>query len=544
MTYAMLWAATLISALFFAACFLILACRSKGKAGRISAAVLGILAPLAPSVFVAISAAILVHSCRLRLDWTVPAIAWPFAFAIGAAVLYLRGLRRKEGFVPAASWPLPRTAMWMGIFLLLAMLTFWNLDSAVKAQMQAIHVQSSAFVAAAFPIRADDKDNAAPRYDEAFLLLERDAKWPAQYKDKVEKWKDGELEPEDLEDPLLGEILARLGPDLALLREAASMPDCAFARDLGSGIMCRMPELFSMFEACSWLALDARCKAAHGDLRGAAEDVAAISGAARHLSREPMLISFVSAVALEFKAAETLDAILASRDPAPGDVEPLLRVARNSYRPALQRAVQMERAMVLSFFSGCSGWDMDTLEIMQSMDGADVPLFPGFASSLVNVFMCRSELEEFSSRMGEISALLSEPYSRNHARWKELGSARKRFECGGLLAKLMIPNFIILGDRPPMGDTARGMHAAVAAVSAYKAAEGKYPSSMRDLCPRFLRNAPLDPFDGGTLRLAPSGSGVVIYSVGPDMKDDGGRLLPWTSTEDPGDLGVRIGCVN
>jgi hypothetical protein len=51
----------------------------------------------------------------------------------------------------------------------------------------------------------------------------------------------------------------------------------------------------------------------------------------------------------------------------------------------------------------------------------------------------------------------------------------------------------------------------------------KLPEYLDQLVPEFLPAVPLDPFDGRPLRYSPTGEGYVLYSVGPDKLDDGGR---------------------
>ena len=41
--------------------------------------------------------------------------------------------------------------------------------------------------------------------------------------------------------------------------------------------------------------------------------------------------------------------------------------------------------------------------------------------------------------------------------------------------------------------------------------------------PRFLDAVPLDPFDGKPLRYRELGTGFVVYSIGPNRRDDGGK---------------------
>ncbi|MCP4377762.1 MAG: hypothetical protein GY794_16495, partial [bacterium] len=50
---------------------------------------------------------------------------------------------------------------------------------------------------------------------------------------------------------------------------------------------------------------------------------------------------------------------------------------------------------------------------------------------------------------------------------------------------------------------------------------------------------PIDPFDGKPLRMArDKNGGVILYSVGPDIKDDGGQTLGNGKTT--GDITFRL----
>lgn len=55
---------------------------------------------------------------------------------------------------------------------------------------------------------------------------------------------------------------------------------------------------------------------------------------------------------------------------------------------------------------------------------------------------------------------------------------------------------------------------------------GRLPDSLAELVPDFLTAVPLDPFDDQPLRYKQLGRGYVIYSLGPDLTDDGGKELP------------------
>jgi hypothetical protein len=61
------------------------------------------------------------------------------------------------------------------------------------------------------------------------------------------------------------------------------------------------------------------------------------------------------------------------------------------------------------------------------------------------------------------------------------------------------------------------------AVQRYRLANGRLPERLEDLTPMFLDRVPTDLFDGRPLRLQRLNPGFVVYSVGPDGTDDGGR---------------------
>ena len=75
------------------------------------------------------------------------------------------------------------------------------------------------------------------------------------------------------------------------------------------------------------------------------------------------------------------------------------------------------------------------------------------------------------------------------------------------------------------------------AVERYRRATNRWPKALTDLVPAYLAKVPIDPFDGAPLRYRRLGDGLVIYSVGPDGKDNGGNL---DKPDDPQELIIRF----
>jgi type II secretory pathway pseudopilin PulG len=60
------------------------------------------------------------------------------------------------------------------------------------------------------------------------------------------------------------------------------------------------------------------------------------------------------------------------------------------------------------------------------------------------------------------------------------------------------------------------------ALARYRLAHGSWPERLEALVPAELAQIPSDPFDGAQLRYRPRADGALVYSVGGDLKDDGG----------------------
>lgn len=73
------------------------------------------------------------------------------------------------------------------------------------------------------------------------------------------------------------------------------------------------------------------------------------------------------------------------------------------------------------------------------------------------------------------------------------------------------------------------------ALERFKLAKGAYPKSLAEVVPEYLDKLPLDPFSGKPYgyRLEEDG-GFTLWSVGNDLKDDGGKSIPgnpWTGPD-------------
>ncbi len=55
-----------------------------------------------------------------------------------------------------------------------------------------------------------------------------------------------------------------------------------------------------------------------------------------------------------------------------------------------------------------------------------------------------------------------------------------------------------------------------------------------------LREVPADPFDGKPLRCKRTADGLMVYSVGPDGEDNGGKINRKNAKEKGSDMGFQL----
>jgi hypothetical protein len=122
---------------------------------------------------------------------------------------------------------------------------------------------------------------------------------------------------------------------------------------------------------------------------------------------------------------------------------------------------------------------------------------------------------------------------------KTLTSSTGRGEMiGNTLITLMLPGFEKVQAAVDRCEQAQGNLHLAFALAAYKADHNRYPAKLKELSPKYVSNIPDDLFSGSPPIYRPEGMGYLLYSVGPNGKDDSGH----GPEDDPrgDDITVRI----
>src|SRR5262249_44114941 len=77
------------------------------------------------------------------------------------------------------------------------------------------------------------------------------------------------------------------------------------------------------------------------------------------------------------------------------------------------------------------------------------------------------------------------------------------------------------------------------AAERYRREHGRWPETPEELMPKYLAKGLKDPYDGRPIRIKKTAEGLVVYSVGPDGQDNGGKI--GANPMEPGtDIGFRL----
>jgi hypothetical protein len=93
-----------------------------------------------------------------------------------------------------------------------------------------------------------------------------------------------------------------------------------------------------------------------------------------------------------------------------------------------------------------------------------------------------------------------------------------------MLVTLLFPAYNALGTSIAMLEGMRDGVLVGVVLELYRRERGKWPESLNELSPRWLPKLPVDRINGGPLGYRVVEDRPIVYSLGTDADDDGGRL--------------------
>ena len=522
MSYGLIWIEGLVVSLLWMMATAALSARIRSRfwAGMFLAAALALLA-LVLGAPLAVSATLHLKA-RLAESWFGYCLSLFIAALVGAVIILWRARRRSApGAARAAAlWP----AVWLSVallgMLLLHMMTFWNVDLALRNDAANLRTEAGAMLLSVAPPQVEDERNAAVLYEKAFARMKQDAALTSA---------DSPLAQDDPDpaSPAVAQLLDRHAITLRLLREASAMPACRFDHDFAHpSITMLLPELNYCRRAAKLLALATRHDAITGNTSQAIDDLNALFRLARASGSDPILVCSLVQMAIDAMGVKTLEAILPHVSRAEelqrlqiGDVDAARREAR--------RSLFGEEAFGLSIFNDLASGRLTMGGLMGEVrpqgpnsNAGDIPPLP----LLLRIFVMPSDVQAYKQYLERCQEQVQEPFTPTTIEQATDGGMKAARH--GLLTSIIVPALQRYLERVTMDEAIRATALTGIAVDRYRLDHGgTLPAKLDALVPQYIDDVSVDPFDGHPLRLVVRNDEALIYSIGPDLKDNAGATF-------------------
>ncbi len=311
----------------------------------------------------------------------------------------------------------------------------------------------------------------------------------------------------------LRDLIAKNQDALNLILEASAKPCFKYEEQWGiPGYNLRTETAISMIQGTRLLGIDAFFKAEEGNVEEAIEQCLAARRLLKLYLQEPFLINYLVATACMKQVAVCLNKIVSERNIETDLLRKILMEWDSSpWQEGLEWSFKSERIFglesALLFLNG--EYEKDFFQGGKLYYWVFRPVYKSEIFWLMenyDLMIKAAEMPYYSSRDSKI---LEERI--NSTPWYYI------------MSRLFLPNAVtVLFKRATleaMFDTARvGM-----ACKIYKNMHGDFPEDLAELSPELLEDIQADPFTGHPLIYKKQDSGIVIYSVGSNLRDDGGN---------------------
>lgn len=313
--------------------------------------------------------------------------------------------------------------------------------------------------------------------------------------------------------------LADVSKALALIDQAAVMPRCRFELDWSDPMNAMMPTFPAMMrKLCRFKCIDARSSARRGGFGEATGDIVTIFGMAKSMEDCPLTIPQLTRIALVSMAIKAIENSLECGAMTESQARTLFDAAgRIGISYGFKRGLQGERVHMITMYGPDGFADLavpgGTLTPVQLPTRWLASLYAhsihcGDMAVYLEILSRQVDGADLSYQEARSKGLFDEPAVPFYATMSKMGvgtSGRMiQYTSGEELARTQV--FL--------------------ALQAYKARYGGYPATMQELRSKLGWKLPKDPFSGKDFIYKRQGKGFILYSVGPDMRDDGGRPVP------------------
>ncbi|MDB6064326.1 MAG: hypothetical protein JWR26_534 [Pedosphaera sp.] len=446
--------------------------------------------------------------------------------------------------IPAASKPrfspLERrvliTLILLGLVLPVGFIV-WRISISIK-----IHYDLAALRKAGYPISMEDlermyypkfkpEENAATFFTEAFqhLVLNGSEHRVIGLISSYGKLPRGAIHLSGEDKERIAKVLAENREALETLRKIPPASTCRYPADASLGMDIKLPHLESIGSAVELLLLDAILDAGDNKPAETTENLLAALRLTKSLAEDPWLASQQCRVKCRAEIYSSLENVLNTKQL--GEVQ-LLELSRAFHREENSQAVEHAMAcfccMLIQAFE-MSGPEFDA-PAPDPSDSYGLDLQPSTNTVRMGVKFLKLtgfKLKEYDIFLRTVSRDLADlklPFPGKLDAAAETQRMLGKERPGEMYPVSVMPHATSVLISHEAHDLAcLYMTQTALAIERYRlATQDRIPDKLDDLVPSLLPSVPADPFDGKPLRFKKLPKGYMVYSIGPDRKDDDG----------------------
>jgi hypothetical protein len=268
------------------------------------------------------------------------------------------------------------------------------------------------------------------------------------------------------------------------------------------------------------LQLDAFLRAEMEEPDAAIADCRMIFNVARSIGDEPELLSQLVRIGEGNVAIKMLERALAHGEPSERELRELdAYLAEEADFPHLLIAFRGERA--------------DRFEFMKRFQAGEVPetvRAPGLLRKLLHPYLVENQYRELQFMNQAVELAKSQDITGRPQAWEtwkaSVAPTNRIDRIVGSFASILAPSLESASEADTRHKSRLACARTMIALERYRRRNHSWPDTLAPLVPEFLPVLPLDPWVGRPIRMSRVADGLVIYSVGPNLVDDGGKNDP------------------
>jgi hypothetical protein len=333
----------------------------------------------------------------------------------------------------------------------------------------------------------------------------------------------------------------------AFIQEARKMADFPSGRGPSivpapGSVAVPAPSYISFLDLTKTLAPDVRVRLYDGDMLGALVDVRAMLNISHALEEEPSLMAQLVLRAMNHLTIETLQTVLASGTLPDKELADLQqKLEDQAAYSAVYNGMRGERAYFDRILERAQSGEISRKQLQAEFyDDFRGTSFAQRLSRRVQFMLLYGNLAgERAYTLRAKNELLAIGQLPPHERLKATLNVAARTQASTspvsqwtgahagayLYVKYFADELTIVSE----------LWCAVAALAAerFRLANNRWPESLEELTPKYLKAVPIDPFSGQPLRFVRKDEALIVYSVGEKQRSDGGTVGPDGSVHRP-----------